>query len=150
MSGKPTHGLHKTPEYQAWSDMKQRCYNKNCLRYRVYGGRGIRVCDRWLNSFENFIADMGFKKSGESLDRIDNDKDYSPDNCRWTDIVTQNNNQLRFYGEDNYNTKLTNAKVIEIRERLKNKEKGMDLAKEYNVSQATISRIKHRSYWGTV
>ena len=74
-----THGMTKTPEYQSWIYMKKRCFNPNHKRYSDWGGRGITICDRWKNSFENFFADMGLKPTPKhSLDRIDNDGDYSP------------------------------------------------------------------------
>lgn len=90
------HGLRDTPEYKAWAEMKQRCYNpKNCRFYR-YGKLNIEVCNRWLNSFENFILDMGLKPSKKySLDRIDNKKNYSPDNCKWSNSTEQLNNTSR-------------------------------------------------------
>lgn len=71
-------------EYRAWADMKTRCYNPNRREYSYYGGRGIRVCERWLNSFENFLADMGRKPTSKHmLGRIENDGNYEPNNCEW-------------------------------------------------------------------
>lgn len=82
------------PEYRAWTNMKTRCYNQKSKRYVDWGGRGIKVCDRWLNSFENFYADMGPKPApGYSIDRIDVDGNYEPGNCRWADAKTQRNNR---------------------------------------------------------
>lgn len=79
------HGLaNKSPAYKAWKEMKQRCYNTNSSKYKNWGGRGIIVCDRWINSFENFFADMGERPLNKtSIDRIDVNGNYEKSNCRW-------------------------------------------------------------------
>lgn len=79
------------PAYYVWASMKRRCLNPNNKSYKNYGGRGIKVCERWME-YKNFLEDMGEPPRGYSLDRIDNNKGYSPDNCRWADIYTQRNN----------------------------------------------------------
>ena len=78
---------------RSYHSMKQRCYNEKCKDYYLYGGRGIKVCDRWLESFENFLEDMGNRPNNTSLDRINPEKDYSPENCRWADTKTQSLNK---------------------------------------------------------
>ena len=75
-----------------WNAMKSRCYSRRNKSFPAYGGRGIVVCDRWLESFENFLADMGCKPDGYSLDRVNNDGNYEPGNCRWVTRVVQQNN----------------------------------------------------------
>jgi len=85
-----------TPEYRSWLHMRERCLDPNDRYYADYGGRGIKVCDRWLNDFPAFLADMtakGPRKPDESLDRIDTDGDYTPDNCRWADAKQQARNR---------------------------------------------------------
>jgi hypothetical protein len=88
------HGKCFTLAYKSWASMKQRCLNTNAPKYPIYGGRGIMICERWM-MFENFLADMGERPEGMTLDRIDNEGHYEPSNCRWADIETQNNNKVR-------------------------------------------------------
>lgn len=119
-----THGKIYTPEYYIWSGMKDRCINPNNKGYKNYGGRGIKVCDRWFNSFENFISDMGNKPTPyHSLDRHpDNNGNYEPSNCRWATDEEQSRGKR-------------NNRIIEC--------KGltmilMDWAKYLRISQSTL------------
>lgn len=81
--------------YRSWDGMKQRCLNPKATGYKRYGGAGVTVCERWL-TFENFLADMGERPEGTTLDRIDSAGDYEPGNCRWADRSTQNRNRPNF------------------------------------------------------
>ena len=90
--GHAVDGLH-SKTYDCWQAMKSRCYNKNNIGYRLYGGKGIRVCNRWLNDFNNFLADMGDCPMNKSLDRFPNKTgDYEPSNCRWATSFEQTRN----------------------------------------------------------
>lgn len=85
--------IQKQRTYQCWQGMKQRCHNPNSPQYKNYGARGITVCDEWRYSFLQFLADMGEKPDGRSLDRINNDAGYSKENCRWATPYEQRINQ---------------------------------------------------------
>ena len=89
---KMTHSLSNSTTYKSWASARQRCSNPNDASYPDYGGRGIQMCERWA-SFENFVADMGIRPSGMSLDRIDNDLGYQPNNCRWAPDKVQARNK---------------------------------------------------------
>jgi hypothetical protein len=87
------HGKWKTPEYDIWKQMKQRCFNPNSQSYRNYGARGITVCERWRSSFQAFYDDMGPRPSSDySIERINNDGNYEPSNCKWGTRSEQNIN----------------------------------------------------------
>jgi hypothetical protein len=84
---------YTSPTYNTWRGMKLRCYNKNREDYKHYGGRGIEVCERWRSSFVAFLEDMGPRPPGMTLDRIDVNKGYCKDNCRWATKAEQERNK---------------------------------------------------------
>lgn len=89
----PTHGMTKTPEYSSWMNMRTRCQDTSAINYHLYGGRGIRVCERW-KSFQRFIEDMGRRPSSRhSIERKNNNGDYTPDNCVWATKEEQGRNK---------------------------------------------------------
>lgn len=114
-----THGQasrkSRSREYSSWACMLNRTYNPNSKCYDRYGGRGVKVCDRWKDSFENFFADMGNKPSPDlSLDRIDPNGDYIPSNCRWASITTQARNKSTTINVNYQGTTMSLAEACEL------------------------------------
>lgn len=107
------HGMAKTPVYHAWQSMIQRCENPKDASYHNYGARGITVCAAW-HQFGAFLADMGVRPKGFQIDRIDNDKGYSPDNCRWVSAKTNHNNQRHNRIIEHNGMRLTIARWAEL------------------------------------
>lgn len=136
--------LSHTSEYRIWTAMKQRCSNSKDISYPNYGGRGIKVCNRWLNSFENFLEDMGNKPTiTSSIERISVNKDYEPSNCKWIERNLQNRNTRR--------SVLTEQIVEEIKQlstqNLTASEIYHLLKDKYNLSRSNINSIIYQGGW---
>jgi hypothetical protein len=106
--------MKETKTYRAWCNMKARCNNPNASAYKNYGGRGIKVCERWNTSFANFLEDMGEKPSDMTLDRIDVNGNYEKSNCRWISLQMQNNNRRDTLWV-NLNGEKVSAKIAALR-----------------------------------
>lgn len=117
-----------TATYRSWASMMARCRNPNDSRYRYYGARGIKVCERWL-VFENFLTDMGERPEGLTIDRIDGDGNYEPSNCRWATRKVQ----------ARHHRKLTDEQVAAIRQDMRPQRV---IAAEYGVSGFFVSQIR--------
>ncbi len=138
------HGLSKLPEYITWMSIKARCYNKNVWQFYRYGGRGIIVCDKWKHSFVAFYKDMGNKPFDRAeIDRIDNDGNYGPSNCRWVTPMENKRNTMRI--------KLTINKAEIIRKLAKSgKYTRKELAVKYEVSISSIDRVINNEGWALI
>jgi hypothetical protein len=135
----PNHGLSRTPEYVSWTCMKGRCYNRAIKSFKHYGGRGIKVCDRWLQSFENFLADMGERPSlRHTIERINNDGNYEPNNCKWIIAEHQALNRR--------STKITRSQIADVVDLIRSKDyTHLEIAKIYGVSESNIAYY-HKKY----
>lgn len=135
-----TRGRRPTREYRTWTQMINRCENERNNAYSRYGARGITVCDRWRHSFENFLADMGERPPGTSIDRYpDRGGNYEPGNCRWATPQEQNRNTST--------NKLTNADVVAIRVRLSAGDTASAIARDFGVTRSHVSGIKSGRAW---
>lgn len=133
------HGMTGTTTYKSWCEMKSRCLNPDNRNYPGWGGRGITVCQRWQDSFQNFLDDMGEKPPGTTLERLDNDGPYEPKNCVWADRTVQSRN--RRY------TKLTMELAESIRS---DREAGMTLvalSERYGISVSHVHRVTRLESW---
>jgi len=126
-----THNKYHTKEYRSWTAMKTRCLNKNSSNYLMYGGRGIFICDRWIENFEYFLSDMGYAPSDKhSIERVDNNSGYFKENCKWANIKEQckNRRNNRWY-------EINGERMIIV-----------DWAKKLKISHTTINQKINKGY----
>lgn len=141
-----THGMTKTPTWVSWDSMKQRCLNENHKSHKDYGGREITICERWLDSFENFFADMGERPKGTTLDRKDTNGNYEPGNCRWASSKVQGNNKrssrnITFMGLTRTLKQWADASGIS------NKALAYRLANGWDMKEALMTKTNHGNGW---
>ncbi len=136
-----THGKWKTPTYMSWHGLKGRCLVKSNGCYERYGGRGIKVCERWLgrHGFENFLADMGERPPGMSIDRIDVNGNYEPSNCRWANDTDQRRNTRA--------TVLESHQPAEIRRMASLGLKHREIASQFGINREIVSKIVRNERW---
>lgn len=130
------HGGASRSEYRIWAAMRQRCGNPKNQAYRYYGGRGIKVCKRWASDFVNFYADMGARPKGLTIERIDNSRGYSPDNCKWVSRKEQTRNtrwnrQIKYKGETHCLVEWTELLQIPYKRTSSRLARGWDVARAF-------------------
>lgn len=147
LSVKRSYGQTKNPEYCVWTGMQHRCYDKKNEKYPDYGGRGIIVCDRWLQSFSNFLDDMGGRPTPKhTIDRINNNGNYEKENCRWATSKEQarnkrNNRWIEYNGQKLIIqdwAKLFNVNMSTLHERLKNGQPFEDIFNYYKIKNGAF------------
>ena len=132
------HGLSKTPTYRTWISMHTRCTDPANASFRHYGAKGVRVCERW-NNFALFIADMGMRPEGKTIDRINNALGYEASNCRWATLLEQQRNRNGVKCDPNM--------AIYIRSQYKDGKAQRQLARDLGFNQSTIHSIIHLKTW---
>jgi hypothetical protein len=130
------HGMSNTPEYRTWVAMNRRCSDPHNVGFKHYGGRGIAVCDRWRDSFISFYTDMGARPDGMSLDRIDVNGNYEPDNCRWASPKQQGLNRRNTINPNDEPMTLLQVRVSEAE-----KATIIALADKYDVTISGFVRL---------
>ena len=128
---------NRTPAYGSWLSMRNRCNCPTVPEYPNYGGRGVAICERW-NDFSAFLADMGPRPEGTSIDRINNDGNYEPSNCRWATRIEQARNTRR---------SLTMSQVMEIHGRIEHGETHRSVAARLGISPGAVSSVRSGRTW---
>ena len=140
---KTTHGMTHSREYRIWRNIKSRCLNSKSTNYHLYGGRGIKICPEWENSFEQFLNDMGPAPSEiHSIDRINSDGNYEKDNCRWATPEEQGQNTRR--------TIFTPETVKQVREMFANGKTRKEISEIFECNISTVNNIIRNVSWKNV